>query len=86
MALFTIQSKNQAILLPNGMLGSIYTTSIAQNDKGVVNISGIAEELERVLANWKLHNNQLFPALYGDDIYELCSVIEGLSKRKSETL
>ena len=69
--------KNQALLLPNGMLGSIYTTSLAQNDKGVVNISGIAEELERVLEPWKIPfgDGSVFPAVYGDDIYDVSSVI-----------
>ena len=70
--------KNQGIFLPNGMLGGIYTTSIAQNDKGVVNISGIAEELERVLRLWKInlpHGSSIFPAVHGDDIYDISTVI-----------
>ena len=46
--------KTQAVHLPNGIVGSCYFTSIAQNDKGVVNISGIEEELARVLQNHKL--------------------------------
>jgi len=70
--------KNQAIFLPNGMLGAIYTTSTAQNDEGVVNISGIAEELERVLEPWKIlipNGGSIFPAVYGDDIYDISTVI-----------
>ena len=66
--------KNQGVFLPNGMLASIYTASIAQNDKGLVNISGIAEELERVMQDWVLPNNVL-PAIYGDDIYDICTTI-----------
>jgi len=57
------------------MLASIYTTSIAQNDKGVINISGLSEELERVLEQWKMCDGMLFPALYADDIYDFSSVI-----------
>jgi hypothetical protein len=84
--------KNQGAFLPNGMLGSIYTASMAQNDKGLVNMSGIAEELERILQRWKIYVSDLvsvFPALYGDDIYMMCSVIvkriqglEGLFHRR----
>ena len=40
------RAKTQGVLLPNGMLVNIYITSITQNDKGVVNIFGLAEELE----------------------------------------
>ena len=46
--------KTQAVGLPNGMFGSIFFTSLTHNDKGVVNISGIEEELERVLEPYKL--------------------------------
>jgi len=67
--------KSQAVLLPNGMVGSTYFTSVAQNDKGLVNISGIEEELEIALENYKLHNDTQYPALYGDEIYEISSVI-----------
>jgi len=44
------------------MLASIYTTLIEQNDKGVINISGLSEELERVLEQWKMCDGMLFPA------------------------
>ena len=67
--------KSQAVLLPNGMVGSTYFTSVAQNDKGLVNISGIEEELEIALENYKLFNDTQYPALYGDEIYEISSVI-----------
>ena len=59
---------------PNGMLGNIYLTSVAQNDKGVINISGLEEELERLLAPQILCNLML-PALYADDIYDYFTVI-----------
>ena len=46
--------KNQGVLLPNGMLVSMFTGSIAQNDKDLVNVSGIIEQLERVLEKWDM--------------------------------
>ena len=66
--------KTQAIYLPNGMISHVFFTSIAQNDNGLVNISGIEEELERVLEPHKLANN-VFPAVYGDEIYFPSTVI-----------
>ena len=48
---------------------------MTHNDKGVVNISGIEEELERVLGPYKLHNGTVFLALYGDQIYDMSLVI-----------
>ena len=40
--------KTQVIIAPNGMIISTFFTSILQNDKGAVNISGIEEELDRL--------------------------------------
>jgi hypothetical protein len=60
------------------MVGNVCFSSVAQNDKGVVNISGIEEELERILTPYKIqdeHGTEFFSALYGDEIYELSSVI-----------
>ena len=66
--------KAQGILLPNGMLASLYLTSIAHNDKGVVNISGIEEELEGIMQHHPLPNNNL-PCLYCDRIYNASATI-----------
>ena len=66
--------KAQGVFLPNGMLGNIFLTSVAQNDKGVINISGLEEELERLLSNSVLRNGS-YPALYADDIYNYSTVI-----------
>ena len=41
--------KAQTITLPNGMVGHAYISSIAQNDRGMVNISGIEEMMKVVL-------------------------------------
>ena len=43
-------------------------TSVAQNDKDVINISGLEEELERLLRD-KFLSNGMLPALYADYIY-----------------
>jgi len=46
------------------MLGNAYFTSVAQNDTGVINISGLEEELELLLVPHVL-DNDILPALYG---------------------
>jgi hypothetical protein len=68
--------KSQLVAFPNWMIGSAYFTSLAQNGKGfLANISGIEEEIERVLIDERLNNNQYFPALYADLIYEPSTTI-----------
>ena len=67
--------KSQVLAIPNGIVASLFFTSLTDNDKGVINISGIEEELERVLQPYRLHNNTVFPAIYGDQIYDVSSVI-----------
>lgn len=66
--------KCQGTFFPNGLLGNAYFTSVAQNAKGVINISGLEEELERLLVPHAL-DNDILPALYADDIYEGSTVI-----------
>ena len=56
-------------------LADLYFASVAQNDKGMVNISGLEPEIERVLQGHALDAVGTLPALYGDDIYEISSVI-----------
>ena len=67
--------KTQAVFLPNGMLANLFFASVAQNDKGMVNISGLEPEIERVLAGHALDAAGTLPAIYGDDIYEISTVI-----------
>ena len=67
--------KTQAVFLPNGMLANLFFAAVSQNDKGMVNISGLEPELERVLAGLEIDANGTLPCLYGDDIYEISSVI-----------
>ena len=67
--------KTQAVFLPNGMLANLFFASVSQNDKGMVNISGLEPELERVLNGLPLDAIGTLPAIYGDDIYDISSVI-----------
>ena len=55
-------------------LSNIYLTSAAQNEKDGINISGLEEALERLLAP-KILCNLMLPALYADDIYNYSIVI-----------
>lgn len=66
--------KCQGTFFPNGILGNCFFTLVAQNDKGVINISGLEEELERLLMPHVLENGTL-PVLYADDIYDPSTVI-----------
>ena len=50
------------------MIVSVFFTSILQNDNGLVNISGVENELKWVLNEYRMIND-IFPALYGDEIY-----------------
>ena len=59
---------------PNGMLGNCFFASVAQNDKDLINISGLEEELERLLLPHPLQNGTLL-VLYADDIYDPSTVI-----------
>ena len=65
--------KTQVVLLPNGMVGHAFVTPIAQNDKGVMNISGLEEHLAQILQ--PLDGTFLLPALYADDIYDPSGVL-----------
>jgi hypothetical protein len=40
--------KAQVVWLPNGMVGSVFVTSIAHNDRGVQNMSGLGDYLLRL--------------------------------------
>ena len=66
--------KTQAVHILNGMIAYGYFHLVAQNDLRVVNISGIQEELEHVLASFQLLNH-ILPALYCDEIYQNSTVI-----------
>ena len=62
------------VFFSNGMLGDIFLTSVAQNDKCVINISGLEKELELLLCDEFLTNG-ILPALYANDTYNYSTVI-----------
>ena len=67
--------KSQVLLLPNGMSGHVWVHSIAQNDRGLINISGLEEYMRDVLELHWIGNLLLLPATYADSIYLPSEVI-----------
>lgn len=67
--------KSQALTLPNGMIGHVFATSIAHNDKGVMNISGIEEHLKELWDDYWIGVLELLPAIYVDAIYQESEVV-----------
>jgi len=69
--------KLQCVTLPNGMFMHIFCTSLAQNDIGVLNISGIQIELRRLFIenDIRVGDGNFFPAIVGDDIYHPSDVL-----------
>jgi len=65
------------------MVGSIYFTSVANNDQDTLNISGIEEYLQHVLTPYilDLERNHL-PYSYADRTYEPSSVITTHNRRR----
>jgi hypothetical protein len=64
--------KAQVVYLPNGMVGSIFIGSLAQNDQGMQNMSGLNDYLVELLRNQPIitSDGQTFlPALYCDGIF-----------------
>jgi DDE superfamily endonuclease len=65
--------KAQVVLLPIGIVGSIFLAELRQNDNGVLNMSNLNQYLL-----WLLRGNfirQLFPCLYCDGIFALLDTI-----------
>ena len=60
--------KTQVLLLPNGLIGNIFTTSLVHNDQGVLNLSGMGMKLLRLLRNHRLPDGH-YPALFVDGIF-----------------
>ena len=67
--------KTQGLLLPNGMIGHAWVHSIAHNDLGMINLSGLEEYLADILEEHRVGEAQLLPAVYGDAIYIPSEVI-----------
>jgi hypothetical protein len=62
--------KAQVLLLPNGMIGSIFICSLRHNDNGVQNLSGLNDYLVQLLAPLcRVHNQWIYPAVYGDAVF-----------------
>ena len=62
--------KAQVLLLPNGMIGSIFICSLRHNDNGVQNLSGLNEYLVNILQPiYQQGQNLVYPAVYGDAIF-----------------
>ena len=60
----------QSITLPNGMFGNIFVATAAQNDRGLLNISGIQEAYQALFDEHQIYvRGQYYPALAGDDTY-----------------
>lgn len=43
--------------------------SIAQNDRGIINITGLEESLREILQSYRVDKAMLLPSIYGDAIY-----------------
>ena len=68
--------KAQVVLLPNGMIGSIFICSLRHNDNGVVNLSGLNDYLVSILDPiYQVGGNLVYPAVYGDGIFSTLATI-----------
>lgn len=68
--------KAQVVLLPNGMIASIYICSLRHNDNGVLNLSGLNDYLVSLLD--PLYQDgpiNVYPALYGDGIFSTLAAV-----------
>jgi DDE superfamily endonuclease len=68
--------KVQVVFLPNGMVGSVFVASLAHNDRGMANLSGLNDYLLNLLQGQELPPDRVyFPALYADGIFTLSETI-----------
>ena len=79
--------KAQVLSLPNGMIGSIFVSSIRNSDSGILNLSGLNEYLEGLFGFAGMQmagaNNQ-YPAVYADGIFPQLSCIVASRRNGSE--
>ena len=68
-------NKTQGLLLPNGIIGHAWVHSVAQNDAGMINLSGLEEYLRDIFELYRIGEAQLLPVVYGDAIYQPSEVI-----------
>ena len=68
--------KAQVLLLPNGMIGSIFICSLRHNDNGVQNLSGLNDYLLTLMDPlYYNQGNPVYPAVYGDGIFSTLATI-----------
>ena len=67
--------KTLALYLPNGMVGSVYFCSVANNDKGTINLSGIESSIKLAFNDARLADGASYPKIYGNKIFESSEVI-----------
>ena len=71
--------KVQALMLPNGMIGSVYVGAWRVSDSGLLNMSGLDTYLTQLFNEFNLRLGDAFnqfPACYGDGIFpQLATII-----------
>jgi hypothetical protein len=67
--------KAQIVTLPNGMYGHLYVTNGAQNDRGLINLSGIQEGYRRSFDESGIRVRGFYPVLGGDDTYPHTEIV-----------
>jgi hypothetical protein len=60
--------KVQALMLPNGMFGSIFVAGLRHNDNGIQNMSGLNDYLRGLFLLAFMLNGR-FPSIYADGIF-----------------
>lgn len=76
--------KSQVIILPNGMIGSVFIAALRHNDQGMINMSVICNYLISLLQNIQLPPIGLLPSLYADGIFTPQPVISPRYRNPNE--
>ena len=72
------------LCLPNGMYGTVYGTSLAHNDTGIVNMCGLVDYLHEILEN--IPGTDTLPQTLGDNIFVICQVVTNATGFSDETI
>jgi hypothetical protein len=70
-----------SLLLPNGLVGTVFGANLSQNDNGMINLSGLSDYLLSLLQPMPSHN--LYPTVFGDSIMQLTPVIQSYPRTDS---
>ena len=62
--------KAQVLYLPNGMIGSIFVATLAHNDQGMQNLSGLNDYLMDLFQGMELGDGHFLPSVFGDGIFQ----------------